>query len=100
MLQKACWLGWRDGVLFVCHVIGRVPCPLLPCHAAAAGQTSLAARQLRTSCQSNLASCYLQLQRWQVSHMCGDGSLGELTVAVGMARRPACCVPGVMVQRH
>lgn len=30
-----------------------------------AGQTSSAAAALRTSCQSNLASCFLQLQQWQ-----------------------------------
>ena len=36
------------------------------------GQASPQARQLRTSCQSNLASCFLQLEQWpQCVEMCG-----------------------------
>jgi hypothetical protein len=36
-----------------------------PLPAPAAGQASPQARELRISCQSNLASCHLQLERWQ-----------------------------------
>lgn len=46
------------------------PAPVPP--APYSGQTSSAAATLRTSCQSNLASCFLQLQRWQQCvDMCG-----------------------------
>jgi hypothetical protein len=35
------------------------------------GDGSPAAQQLRTSCQANLASCFLQLERWrECADMC------------------------------
>jgi tetratricopeptide (TPR) repeat protein len=53
-----------------------------------AGQTSLAARQLRTSCQSNLASCYLQLQRWQECvDQCGEVLAVEASNRKALYRR-------------
>lgn len=54
------------------------------------GQASAAAASLRTSCQSNLASCFLQQQRWQeCADMAGRVLAAEASNRKALYRRGA-----------
>lgn len=62
------------------------PCP------SAAGDTSPQARELRTSCHSNLASCFLQLADWQrCVEQCGTVLAGDANNRKALYRRGGRC---------